>query len=39
MKWWLTPRQEAGEDATFFADESSASKSSGDFDETSLVMR
>jgi hypothetical protein len=22
MKWWLTPRQEAGEDATFFADES-----------------
>jgi hypothetical protein len=40
MKWWLTPRQEAGEDATFFADESFGfEKLLRDFDETSLVMR
>jgi len=40
MKWWLTPRQEAGEDASFFADESFGfEKLLRDFDETSLVMR
>ena len=40
MKWWLTPRQEAGEEATFFADESFGfEKLLRDFDETSLVMR
>jgi hypothetical protein len=40
MKWWLTPRQEGGEDATFFADESfGCEKLLRDFEETSLVMR
>jgi hypothetical protein len=40
MKWWLTPRQEAGEDATFFADESFGFENLIHvFEETSLVMR
>jgi hypothetical protein len=40
MKWWLTPRQEAGEDATFFADENCGfEKLLRDLEETSLVMR
>jgi len=40
MKWWLTPREEADEDASFFADESFGfEKLLRDFDETSLLMR